>query len=140
MDGRDRDSIPATPGGLCRAANSQALSSTRDHESLREARLYQQPKRRASEPEPGSKKRRGCSKMPLSWGWGFMRNAIASLACVVLLGCATASGTMLSENTALVSAEGSGPAYRDKVVHDVLAEAARLQLQTATAISWFSRP
>jgi len=64
--------------------------------------------------------------MPLFWGWGFMRNAIASLACVVLLGCASASGTMLSENTAIISAEGSGPADRDRVVHDVLAEAGRL--------------
>jgi len=64
-----------------------------------------------------------------------MRNAIASLACVFLVGCATASGTMLSENTALVSAEGSGPAYRDKVIHDVLAEAARLT--TANGYRYF---
>jgi len=55
-----------------------------------------------------------------------MRNATASLACVFLLGCASASGTMLSENTAIISAEGSGPNYRDQVIHDVLAEAARL--------------
>lgn len=55
-----------------------------------------------------------------------MRNATASLACVFLLGCASASGTMLSENTAIVSAEGSSPADRDKVVRAVLAEAARL--------------
>lgn len=55
-----------------------------------------------------------------------MRNAIASLACVFLLGCASATGTMLSDDTALISAEGSGPNDRDRVVHDVLAEAARL--------------
>jgi hypothetical protein len=73
--------------------------------------------------------------MALSWGWGFMRNAIASLACLVLLGCVSATGTMLSENTALVSAEASGPAYRDKVIHDVLAEAARLT--TASGYRYF---
>ena len=56
-----------------------------------------------------------------------MRKAIASLACVLLLaGCASASGTMLSDNTAIVSAEGTGPAYRDQVVRDALAAAARL--------------
>ena len=56
-----------------------------------------------------------------------MRNAMASLAFVFLLGgCASASGTMLSEDTAIISAEGSGPNDRDRVVHDVLAEAARL--------------
>lgn len=56
-----------------------------------------------------------------------MRNAIASLACVFLLGgCASAASTMLSEDTALISAEGKGPAQRDKVIRDALAEAARL--------------
>jgi hypothetical protein len=56
-----------------------------------------------------------------------MRKAIAAFACAVLLsGCASASGTMLSEDTAIISAEGSGPADRDKVIRDVLAEAARL--------------
>ena len=56
-----------------------------------------------------------------------MRKAIAALACVFLLaGCASASGTMLSEDTALISAEGSGPADRDRVIRDVLTEAARL--------------
>jgi hypothetical protein len=64
-----------------------------------------------------------------------MRNAIASLACAVLLGCATASGTMLNENTARISGQGSGPAYRDKVIHDVLAEAARLT--TANGYRYF---
>src|SRR5687768_37714 len=64
--------------------------------------------------------------MPLFWGWGFMRDAMASLACAVLLGCASASSTMLNENTAIISAEGSGPADRDRVVRDVLAEAGRL--------------
>ena len=57
-----------------------------------------------------------------------MRKAIAAFACVVLLaGCASAtSSSMLSENTAIVSAEGTGPSDRDKVVRDVLAEAARV--------------
>ena len=56
-----------------------------------------------------------------------MRNAIAALACVVLLaGCASASSTMLSNDTALISAEGNGPSDGQKVLRDVLAEAARL--------------
>ena len=33
---------------------------------------------------------------------------------------------MLSEDTALISAEGNGPSDRDRVIRDVLAEAARL--------------
>lgn len=64
-----------------------------------------------------------------------MRNAIASLTCLILLGCASATGTMLSENTAIVSAEASSPAYRDKVIHDVLEEAARLT--TANGYRYF---
>ena len=56
-----------------------------------------------------------------------MRKVITALACVVLLaGCASASSTMLSDDTALISAEGNGASDRDKVVRDVLAEAARL--------------
>ena len=56
-----------------------------------------------------------------------MRKVVAALACVVLLtGCASASSTMLSDDTALISAEGNGASDRDKVVRDVLAEAARL--------------
>ena len=56
-----------------------------------------------------------------------MRRAIAAFACAILLsGCASASSSMLSEDTAIVSAEGIGPNDRDKVVQDVLAEAARL--------------
>lgn len=56
-----------------------------------------------------------------------MRKAIAAFACVLLLsGCASASGTMLSEDTALISAEGLGPSSRETVVENVLAEAARL--------------
>jgi hypothetical protein len=57
-----------------------------------------------------------------------MRRAIAAFACAILLaGCASAaSSTMLSEDTAIVSAEGSSPSDRDKVVRDVLAEAARV--------------
>jgi hypothetical protein len=56
-----------------------------------------------------------------------MRKAIATFACVVLLaGCASASSTMLSQDTAIISVEGNGPNARDKVVQDVLAEAARL--------------
>lgn len=57
-----------------------------------------------------------------------MRKAIAALACLVLLaGCASvASSTMLSEDTAIVSAEGRGPNDREKVVEDALAEAARV--------------
>ncbi len=65
-----------------------------------------------------------------------MRKVIAALSCVVLLtGCATASGTMLSEDTALISAEGNGASDRDKVVRDVLAEAARLT--TANGYRYF---
>ena len=57
----------------------------------------------------------------------FMRKAIALLACVLLLGgCASASSTMLSENTAIISASGNGPSDRDRVVRDALAEAARV--------------
>ena len=56
-----------------------------------------------------------------------MRNAMAAVACVFLLSaCASASGTMLSEDTAIISAEGNGPSDRDRVIQDVLAEAARL--------------
>lgn len=56
-----------------------------------------------------------------------MRNAIGLLACIVLLcGCASATGTMLSEDTALISAEGNGPGDREKVIREVIAEAARL--------------
>ena len=56
-----------------------------------------------------------------------MRNAIAALACVFLLGgCASASSAMLSGNTARISAEGTGPGDRDRVIRDLLAEAARL--------------
>jgi hypothetical protein len=56
-----------------------------------------------------------------------MRKVVAALACVVVLtGCASASSTMLSDDTALISAEGNGASDRDKVVRDVLAEAARL--------------
>src|SRR5215213_6676427 len=58
---------------------------------------------------------------------GSMRKFIASLACALfLVGCASASSTMLSDDTALVSAEGHGPRDRDKVVRDALAEAARV--------------
>lgn len=65
-----------------------------------------------------------------------MRNAMASLACVFLLtACASASGTMLSQDTAIISAEGSGPADRDKIIRDVLAEAARLT--TANGYRYF---
>ena len=56
-----------------------------------------------------------------------MRKGIAALACMVLLtGCASASSTMLSDDTALISAEGNGASDRDRVVRHVLAEAARL--------------
>ena len=56
-----------------------------------------------------------------------MRKGIVALACVVLLaGCASASSTMLSDDTALISAEGNGAGDRDRVVRQVLTEAARL--------------
>jgi hypothetical protein len=55
-----------------------------------------------------------------------MRRAIAALACIALLGCASASGTMLSEDVAIISAQGHGPGDRDKVIQNALAEAARL--------------
>jgi hypothetical protein len=56
-----------------------------------------------------------------------MRKAIALLVCVgVLSGCASASSTMLSEDTAIISAESNGPGGGDKLVRDALAEAARV--------------
>jgi hypothetical protein len=56
-----------------------------------------------------------------------MRKVIAAFACVVLLaGCASASSTMLSEDVAIISSEGNGPNDHDKVIHNALAEAARL--------------
>ena len=56
-----------------------------------------------------------------------MRKAIAALAYVVLLaGCASASGTMLSDDVAIISSEGYGPSDRDKIIRNALAEAARL--------------
>jgi hypothetical protein len=56
-----------------------------------------------------------------------MRKVIAALACVVVLaGCASASGTMLSEDVAIISSEGNGPSGHDKVIRNALAEAARL--------------
>ena len=56
-----------------------------------------------------------------------MREAIALLACLVLLGgCQSASSTMLSADTAIISASGNGPSDRDKVVRDALEEAARV--------------
>jgi hypothetical protein len=64
-----------------------------------------------------------------------MRNAMASLACIFLLGCVSASGTMLSEDTAIISAEGNAPSDRDRIIRDVLAEAARLT--TANGYRYF---
>jgi hypothetical protein len=56
-----------------------------------------------------------------------MSKAFAALVCFLLLtGCASATGTMLSDDTALISAEGKSPSDHDKVIRDVLAEAARL--------------
>jgi hypothetical protein len=57
----------------------------------------------------------------------FMRKAAASLLCVFLLaGCASTTSTMLSADTAMVSASGNGPSDRDRVVRDALSEAARV--------------
>jgi hypothetical protein len=56
-----------------------------------------------------------------------MSKDVAALACALLLtGCASASGTMLSADTAIISSEGTGPSDREKVIRDALAEAARL--------------
>jgi hypothetical protein len=55
-----------------------------------------------------------------------MRKAVAALLCVLLHGCASATSTMLSEDTAMVSASGNGPSDRDKVIRDALTEAARV--------------
>jgi hypothetical protein len=56
-----------------------------------------------------------------------MRKFIALFAWVLFLaGCASASSMMLSDDTALISAEGKGPRDRDKVVRDALVEAARV--------------
>ena len=56
-----------------------------------------------------------------------MHKAVAALACFLLLaGCASASGTMLSEDVAIISSEGNGPSDHDKVIQNALAEAARL--------------
>ena len=65
-----------------------------------------------------------------------MSKAIAALASAFLLcGCASTDSAMLSQDTARISAEGSGPADRDKVVRDVLSEAARLT--TANGYRYF---
>jgi hypothetical protein len=56
-----------------------------------------------------------------------MRKAAASLLCaIVVAGCASATSTMLSADTAIVSASGNGPSDRDRVVLDALTEAARV--------------
>jgi hypothetical protein len=56
-----------------------------------------------------------------------MRKAAASLLCVFLVqGCASTTSTMLSEDTAIVSAAGNGPGDRDRVIRGVLEEAARV--------------
>ena len=65
------------------------------------------------------------SMIPL-WEWGCMRKVSAALACIVLLGCASASSTMLSEDVAVISAEGNGSGDREAVVQNALTEAARL--------------
>jgi len=65
-----------------------------------------------------------------------MRKAIAALACVFLLcSCASIDSAMLSKDTARISTEGNGPADRDKVIRDALAEAARLT--TANGYRYF---
>jgi hypothetical protein len=64
--------------------------------------------------------------MQAAWE-GIMHKAIVALACAVFVaGCASASGTMLSADTAIISSEGTGPADREKVIRDALSEAARL--------------
>jgi hypothetical protein len=56
-----------------------------------------------------------------------MHKAVAAFAGFLLLaGCASASGTMLSEDVAIISSEGNGPSDHDKVIQNALAEAARL--------------
>ena len=66
-----------------------------------------------------------------------MRKAIAALACVssLLYSCASIDSALLSEDTARISTEGNGPADRDKVIRDALAEAARLT--TANGYRYF---
>ena len=56
-----------------------------------------------------------------------MRKFIAVAACAVLLsGCVTARSTMLTENTAEVTARGAHSNDRDEVVNATLEEAAKL--------------
>lgn len=55
-----------------------------------------------------------------------MRRASAAFACLLLFGCASASGTMLSENVAIISAEGNAHRDGETIVQNALAEAARL--------------
>ena len=56
-----------------------------------------------------------------------MRKIFALIAAAILLaGCALAQGTMLSDNTARITARANSTANRDRVIQDALAEAARL--------------
>jgi len=56
-----------------------------------------------------------------------MRRFFGLAACVVVLaGCAAAQSTMLTDNTALVSAIANSTAPHDKVIEDALTEAARI--------------
>jgi hypothetical protein len=55
-----------------------------------------------------------------------MRKFLALSAVLILLvGCATSKSVMLADDSALISAHGSSPADREKVIQDVLAEAAK---------------
>jgi hypothetical protein len=56
-----------------------------------------------------------------------MRKFIAVAACAVLLsGCVSARGTLLTESTAVVTASGAHSNDRDEVVYATLEEAAKL--------------
>jgi hypothetical protein len=60
-------------------------------------------------------------------GTTLMQRALTSLICVLALtGCASVDSIMLSEDTAMISAEGNGPSDRDRIIRDALAEAARV--------------
>ena len=56
-----------------------------------------------------------------------MRKVLAlATAAMLLTGCALAQGSMLTDNTARITSRANSPANRDRVIHDALAEAARL--------------
>jgi hypothetical protein len=55
-----------------------------------------------------------------------MRAFVMGLAILLLAGCASVKSTMLSDNTALVSAFGKRPTDRERVLQDALSEGAKI--------------